>query len=141
MSPQLLLGEQYSPKSDLWALGIILYEMVFKITPWPSATKAELASKTLSAPLKVPRGPSPGIVELIVGCLKVREEERISFDEFFGLVWLESQRQANTLASHSHSPPSRPCPPKLSSISSISAIQILSPHYPLRMVANPRNSH
>lgn len=34
MSPQLLMGQPYSMKNDIWAVGIMYYEMLFGKTPW-----------------------------------------------------------------------------------------------------------
>lgn len=34
MAPQVLEGGGYSSKCDIWSLGILIYEMVFKRTPW-----------------------------------------------------------------------------------------------------------
>lgn len=33
-SPQILKGDPYSKLADIWALGVILYEMVCKVRPF-----------------------------------------------------------------------------------------------------------
>jgi serine/threonine protein kinase len=35
MSPQILNNENYSIKTDVWSLGIIFYELVSGVHPWP----------------------------------------------------------------------------------------------------------
>ena len=36
MSPQILKKSKYTPKSDLWSVGLIYYEMLHGRTPWPA---------------------------------------------------------------------------------------------------------
>lgn len=42
MSPESLKKSYYSPKTDIFALGIILYEMVEGRTPWESRNEKDL---------------------------------------------------------------------------------------------------
>lgn len=42
MSPQILKMEKYSSKCDIWALGVLFYEMIVGETPWPARTEFEL---------------------------------------------------------------------------------------------------
>ena len=34
MPPEALKDNKYSVKSDIWALGVIAYELVFGVQPW-----------------------------------------------------------------------------------------------------------
>lgn len=34
MSPQILLGEPYTIKCDVWSLGVVFYKMLYNIYPW-----------------------------------------------------------------------------------------------------------
>jgi serine/threonine protein kinase len=45
MSPQMLEKEPYSSKSDVWAFGIIFYELLYKHTPWKADSSKGLLRK------------------------------------------------------------------------------------------------
>jgi serine/threonine protein kinase len=45
MPPEALLHNRYSYKSDIWALGVIYYEMLFGRVPWNARTEKLLAQK------------------------------------------------------------------------------------------------
>ena len=42
MAPEVLSSSDYSPKSDIWALGIIFYQMLNGKLPWQSHTSKAL---------------------------------------------------------------------------------------------------
>jgi serine/threonine protein kinase len=48
MPPEALLYNQYSYKSDIWALGIIFYELLTGSAPWNAKTEKDLANKVMS---------------------------------------------------------------------------------------------
>jgi len=42
MCPQTMTGGNYTYKCDIWSIGVILYELMLKKTPWYSDNIAEL---------------------------------------------------------------------------------------------------
>ena len=54
MPPESLIKNIYSPKTDIFAVGILLYEMLCACTPWESRTEKDLIRKMTSLPFKIP---------------------------------------------------------------------------------------
>jgi serine/threonine-protein kinase ULK2 len=52
MAPESLRKNDYSFKSDIWALGIIFYEMLFSDTPWRAKSEKELLRKIETEPIQ-----------------------------------------------------------------------------------------
>lgn len=42
MSPQIFSREKYTEKTDIWSLGVILYEMLYGRIPWKAKSLIEL---------------------------------------------------------------------------------------------------
>lgn len=51
LSPEQIKGEQLTPKTDIYAIGIVLYELLSGGSPYPDALPAALLYKHLSEPL------------------------------------------------------------------------------------------
>lgn len=84
MSPQLLAGRAYSPfKSDVWALGVLIYKMLFYMFPFKGKTEAEVLNKVKLKRLNFPSNikVSSGIKKFIGSLLVFDETNRPTMEE------------------------------------------------------------
>lgn len=83
MPVELLRGEPYTSKCDIWAIGFIFYEILHGITPWTAKSEYELVNNILSRPLKWNGSLSPNTVDFLQKTLQPFEANRISWDSLF----------------------------------------------------------
>ena len=89
MSPQVYNCETYCTKCDVWSLGILLYEMLFKKIPWYGHNAYDLFKNIKTQPLNlVPDENSKlfneldeDIKELLAFMLEKNEDKRFDFEE------------------------------------------------------------
>src|SRR5215469_6720248 len=70
MAPEILLGDPADPRSDLWALGVVLYELASGRLPFEGRTGFEISSaimREIPKPLRPPV--PPGLWAVIQRCL------------------------------------------------------------------------
>lgn len=85
MSPQLLSKECYNAKSDIWSIGIMIYELVFGFQPWPARDYFSYMFNVTKIPLKFPVDIqiSNSLRTLIQSCLEKDEAKRIGWEDLF----------------------------------------------------------
>lgn len=81
MSPeQMARTKTVDLRTDIWAIGVILYELLAGVSPFKASTMTEVVSRVLQeepAPLRETRPDvPPGVEEVIGRCLRKRREER-----------------------------------------------------------------
>lgn len=89
MAPEIALKYKYSTKSDLWSVGMILYEMVYGKNPFHDACNLlDLLYKIKNKKISFTNSVSSDCNNLLRGLLQKNPNDRIDWDTFFSHPWL-----------------------------------------------------
>lgn len=91
MAPEILNSKPcYTPKSDLWSLGIMFYQFIFGETPYRAKNIIQLIGIYSENPvLKFPKSKrkreleNTGLLDIISRLIVVNPDKRMSFEELF----------------------------------------------------------
>ena len=86
MSPEILNGEKYDEKTDLWSLGIVIYSLLFKEMPFPVRTSipSELYKQIKESGLQnLKKSDNSDLNDLIQKLLTIDQNKRINWKEYF----------------------------------------------------------
>jgi serine/threonine-protein kinase len=80
MSPEQVTGDPLGPESDLYSLGVVLYEMLTGEVPFEADSAVGVAMKHVTEPPRAPREKNPGVPEaldaVVLKLLRKKPEDR-----------------------------------------------------------------
>ena len=84
MAPEVYFGKKYDAKCDVWSVGVMFYEMIFKKLPcYGSCAPDHFNNNFKVKPLKFPKDQKvdPLILDLITNMLQLKQKNRFDFKE------------------------------------------------------------
>ncbi|XP_073402417.1 serine/threonine-protein kinase 36 isoform X2 [Dendrobates tinctorius] len=103
MSPELVLERPYDHRSDLWALGCIVYELLVGTPPFYTHSIFQLVSIITQQPVRWPRGVSAELKDFLQGLLTKDPALRLSWPRLLAHPFIKDQ--VIVLDDSSHSSP------------------------------------
>jgi serine/threonine protein kinase len=93
MAPEIMKNKKYDLKSDLWSVGVILYEMLIGHAPFRAKNIFDLMKQIERNDVKIPMETniSDDCRDLLLKLLQKDPEKRISWPQFFTHPWLDTE--------------------------------------------------
>ena len=92
LSPEIILNKPYDAKSDIWALGVLLYELLTFKMPFIAQSLPKLSIKINKGEYAAPSSKySSEIRDLLKKCLTLKPEERPSIDEILKMPLIKNR--------------------------------------------------
>lgn len=110
MAPEIIHHHEYNTKSDIWSVGVILYELFSHTHPYRVSNKKELVKwmNQSSPTVDYSRLPADAPTDIIKACLQMDHTKRIGWNELFQQTRLFYRRYlVHSKESHPYNLPTR----------------------------------
>lgn len=92
LSPELIKSREYDDKVDVWALGVLTYELLVGSPPFEENTKEMTYRRILRCDIRFPPHVSPQARDLIGKLLQFEPTNRIPLSEVKSHTWITSHK-------------------------------------------------
>eukprot|EP00419_Tripos_fusus_P004447 CAMPEP_0172696160 /NCGR_PEP_ID=MMETSP1074-20121228/27859_1 /TAXON_ID=2916 /ORGANISM="Ceratium fusus, Strain PA161109" /LENGTH=492 /DNA_ID=CAMNT_0013516865 /DNA_START=67 /DNA_END=1541 /DNA_ORIENTATION=+ len=93
VAPEMLTSEPHDGSVDIWALGVLLYEMLLARSPFVGASQKETMERIIAVRYELPKGVmTQGPEELIRGLLQMEAHARMSLARVLRHPWVAAAR-------------------------------------------------
>ena len=94
MAPELFISKQYDSKIDIWAFGVIMYQMLFGMHPYGGTTYQQLVSnlKNKKVNFFIHKNFTPSCFDLVTNALVTEPTSRIDWPNMLNHEWFEYWR-------------------------------------------------
>ena len=94
MAPEVIKKKRYNSKADLWSVGVIIYQLLFKQLPF-SGTLDDILEK-IQAKTSYKQAEDPKLRDLINKLLVEDPDKRLSWDEYFNHPFFAKEEISST---------------------------------------------
>lgn len=93
MSPQIIIGDPYTIKCDVWSLGVVFYKMLFNLYPWERTENMIVLIDRMKKPIEFPPNIkiSAWLKQLLVNMMTIDEFKRIGMKQVLEAIQKNSQ--------------------------------------------------
>ena len=94
MAPEIMMNRPYNEKSDLWSIGIMMYQLYYREVPFEGNSENEILQK-IQSNKNIKHPDDPNLSDLINKLLVVDDRYRLSWNEYFNHPFFTGKESEN----------------------------------------------
>lgn len=101
MAPEMLFQRHYDHRVDIWALGVLLYELLHGAAPFEGDSLEAVRDAMLEGEIRIDPAFSHHLQNLIFNLLKVDPDDRITIEDIKAHPWMTDMKKLRLTALNS----------------------------------------